>query len=90
MCTMPFPPGTRCPEGARAPSGSSRSSPQPLPELNAALPRAHTGASVRNVMWLQRALGLAQTGIMDDTLLSVLSALHRSARRFSALLRASI
>ena len=85
-----IPPGTRCPECAHAQ--------RLFLELSTALSGIehcpatglHTGASVRNVMWLQRSLGLAQTGVMDDTLLSVLAALHRSARRCSGCYGASI
>ncbi len=85
-----IPPGTRSPECAHAQP--------PFLGLSTALSGIercpatglHTGASVRNVMWLQRSLGLAQTGVMDDTLLSVLAALHRSARRCSGCYGASV
>lgn len=41
----------------------------------------HTGPSVRNVMWLQRMLGLPQTGELDPGLLHCLAALRRLAFR---------
>ena len=41
----------------------------------------HTGASVRTVLWLQRSLGQAQTGVMDGPLFFRLSHLHRMTRR---------
>ena len=41
----------------------------------------HSGTSVQNVLWLQRMLGQAQTGVLDGPLFFRLAHLHRLCRR---------
>ena len=41
----------------------------------------HLGPSVQNVLWLQRMLGQAQTGVLDGPLFFRLTHLHRLCRR---------